>query len=365
MKFLCSKEEFVLAISTVQKAISSKTTLPVLSGVLISAFDNAVSITATDLELGIEAKVECNIEDAGNTVVSARLLNEIIRKLPGKTFTFESDETHKIVIKSDKSVFNLLGMDPSDFPPFPDAKERCIVTFPQEVLKNMIRKTSFAVSQDQSKRVLTGVYLKVSDGEIETVALDGYRVALFKTAVEGCEAQYDFIIPGKTMNELAKIMNDPQGVVEVSTCDNEIIFEIEDTKVASRLISGDYVNFNNFIPTEFKLEIEVEKAVFQDALERAFLMAKEGNNLIKINVADKIIITSNSDSGNVYEEVEVATKNGTDMEIAFNCNYLMDAVKSIDEKILTVKFVDPVGPCLVLPKGDLSQLNLVLPVRLG
>jgi len=364
MKFKCNRDDFMSAISIAQRAVSTRTTLPILSGILISALDGMVCMTATDLEMGIECRFTCDVEDPGNTVVSARLLGEIIRKLPERDVEFYVGETNKITVKSGKSVFNLLGMDPHDFPPFPEVREHDIAVLPADLLKNMIRKTGYAVSLDQIKRVLTGEYLKIKPDELEMVALDGYRIAMCRARTHGSEEEREFIIPGRTMNELAKMIGGPEETINISTCENEIMFEFGSVRVVSRLIAGSYINYMNFIPNKFQLEVDIDALAFRDALERAFLMAKEGNNLIKITVTDKIIITSNSDIGDVYEELPVLECRGSDLEIAFNCTYLMDAVKSIDSETITLKFVESAGPCLVLPAGDEDQLNLVLPVRL-
>lgn len=371
MKIKCNKEDMLFGIQTVQKAVSTKSTLKILTGILIKTLDdNHVKLTATNLELTIETKVKAEIIEHGSVVISSKLISEIVRKLPEENIFINSDENNVVFINSGKSEFKLSGMSSEDFPEVPQIVNKGFFSISQNLFKDMIRQTVFAVSEDETKQVLMGECLQIKNNSFRLVALDGYRIALREG--EGINSYNDefvkqLIIPGKTMNELMKILSssDEDNFI-ISSTDNEILFDLGDTRVISRLIDGKYINYESFIPTDFNTCVSIEKDRIIDCLDRAYIMAREssGNNLIKLDIKDNLMyIVSNSDIGGVIEELEIK-KQGEDIEIAFNSIYLLDALKSIDSLEVVMKFINNVSPCIIVPSEMENQLNLVLPVKL-
>jgi DNA polymerase-3 subunit beta len=366
MKIVCSKNFLLNSISTVQKAVTGKTTLPILDGILISGKDNQVSLTATDLDMGIETKMSSDVEvvEEGSVVINSRLFGEIIRKLPDITITIESDNTYNTIITCGKSKFNVVGQDPKDYPELPVINENAMYKIPQDLLKNMIRQTIFATAQDETRPILTGVLFEVKDGVLSMVALDAYRLALRKSNVD-LSSNISVVIPGKTLNEVGKILDSSNEEVEITFTPNHILFKVENTRVISRLLEGEFINYRQIIPDEYKLRVKANSKMLLDSIERASLLAKEGKtNLIKMNITNNnMIITSNSQFGNVHEEVPIVLE-GNELQIAFNSKYFIDALKIIDEEEVYLEFSSSVSPCLVKTIGSEDYVYLILPVRL-
>jgi DNA polymerase-3 subunit beta len=283
MKFICSKSEFIGAISTVQKAVTGKTTLPILEGILITAKKGQLILTATDLDLGIETKLTCNIISNGSVVLNSKLFGEIIRKLPDMEIEVEVDDTYNTVIRCGKSKFNLIGQNPEEYPELPSINENIMYKIPQDLIKNMIRQTIFSTAQDETRPILTGVLFEVKDGSLTMVALDAYRLALRRSYLE-VEDNISAVIPGKTLNEVSKILESSEDNVSITFTPNHILFNIENTKVISRLLDGQFINYRQIIPEEYKLRVKVSTKILLDSIERASLLGKESKtNLIKIS----------------------------------------------------------------------------------
>ena len=235
---------------------------------------------------------------------------------------------------------------------------------PQDLLKNMIRQTIFATAQDETRPILTGVLFEVKDGVLSMVALDAYRLALRKSNVD-LSSNISAVIPGKTLNEVGKILDSSNEEVEITFTPNHILFKVENTRVISRLLEGEFINYRQIIPEEYKLRVKANSKMLLDSIERASLLAKEGKtNLIKMNITnDNMIITSNSQFGNVHEEVPIVLE-GNELQIAFNSKYFIDALKIIDEEEVYLEFSSSVSPCLVKTIESEDYVYLILPVRL-
>jgi len=321
MKFYCEKDIIQNAINTVQKATSTKTTYPILEGILINAKDNTLKFTATDLDLGIETYINANVVEEGSIVVKSSLFGEIIRKLPNDTVMIETNGNN-IIIKCQKSEFMLVGNNYEDFPKLPTINENSMYEISQDVLKNMIRQTIFATN-------------------------------------------ISAVIPGKTLNEISKILEVSDEKVKITFTPNHILFNLGNTKIISRLLDGEFINYRQIIPDEYNLRAKVKTNELLDSIERASLLAREGKtNLIKFNILDKqIIVTSNSQMGKVNEEVEIELE-GQGIKIAFNSKYFIDVLRTIDSEEIYLEFSTSVSPCLVKKVGSNDYIYLVLPVRL-
>lgn len=348
----------------VQKGISSKTTLPILDGILIETRGNKIKLTGTDLDIGIETYVEANILEEGSVVVNSKIFRDIVRMLPNSPIDIEVKDNN-INIVCENTEFNLVGNPANEFPELPTLINQFTFNMPRDLFKDAVRQTVFATTEDETRPILTGVLLEVVNGQVSFVALDGYRLALRNIHVESAE-DLKIVIPSRTLNELTKILDDDEEDLKITLAPGHIIFDIGETLVFSRLLEGQFLNYKDIIRNDHKTKIIANKKLLQDSLERASLLAREEKaNLVKLNIVDdKILIKSNSEIGNVYEEIDVDLE-GEDLNIAFNSKYILDGIKVIDSEELELYFMGSLNPCIIKPAGVENYTYLVLPVRLA
>ncbi len=365
MRFLCHQKTLLNSINIVQKALSSKTTLPILKGIYIEVFDNYLKLMATDLEIGIENIIEVNCLEEGALVVDARLFSDIIRKLPDAEIEISLQENNQVYIKCENSQFNIFSYDAEDFPELPLIEEENLYEIPQDLFKDMIRQTIFATSLDESRPVLTGALIEIEENNINMVALDGYRLALRKGKIDPI-IDNKIIIPAKTLNEMNRIIPDDDNNIKMTITKNHVLFIMDNVKVISRLLEGEFINYKQILPREYKTKVKVNTKSLLDSIERAALVAREGkNNLIKFDIRDnKITITSNSELGKVHEEVYIDLE-GSDIEIAFNSKYFVDALRIVDEEEIYLEFTTNLSPGILKPVSNDNYIYLILPVRLS
>ena len=364
MNIICSKQKLQEGISIVTKAITGKTTMPVLEGIYIEANKEGLTLIGSDMDVSIETKVEADVIKEGSIVIDSKIFSEIIRKLPNSDVKIEISENDLIQITCEKSVFNLVFMNPSDYPSLPSINEDLSVEVPQNLLKNMIKGTSFAIAQDEARPILQGILFEVKNRELNLVALDGYRLAV-RSELLDVDDNIEVVIPGKTLNEVSKILEDNDDIVKITFTNNHILFNVNNTNIISRLLDGKFVNYVSLLPQEYKLLVNVKKQDLQQGIERASLMAKDGNsNLIRLDVQeDTLVITSNSQLGKVREEVSINLQ-GNEVQIAFNSRYLLDVLKNMEEEDVVVEMTSSVSPCVIRGKNSNNAKYLVLPVRL-
>ena len=364
MNFICSKQKLLEGISIVTKAITGKTTMPILEGIYLNATNEGLTLIGSDMDVSIETKVEAEVFNQGSIVVDAKIFSEIIRKLPNSEIKIEITENDLIQITCEKSLFNLVFMNSSEYPELPNINEELTVEVPQNLLKNMIKGTSFAIAQDETRPILQGILFEVKDKKLNLVALDGYRLAV-RSELLNIDDNIEVVIPGKTFNEVSKILEDNEDIVKITFTANHILFNINNTKIISRLLDGKYVNYLSLLPQEYKLVVEVKKQELQNGIERASLMAKDGNsNLVRLDIhEDNLIITSNSQLGKVREELNINLQ-GDELEIAFNSRYLLDVLKNMEEEDVIIELTSSVTPCVIKGKNMNNAKYLVLPVRI-
>ncbi|MDO5018364.1 MAG: DNA polymerase III subunit beta [Lagierella massiliensis] len=363
MKFQINQRELLKHINIAQKAISARTTLPILEGILFEAENNKLTLKATDLELGIKTSTDCIVEEEGKIVINSSMIGNIVRKLPDSTINFNITGEN-IQIRCANSEFNLIGFDSYDYPPLPNVDIETKIEIPCEIMKEAIRKTVFAASIDESRPSLTGVMIEVSKNYLSFVALDGFRIALMRYESE-IEEDIKEIVPSRSLNELSKIMNDDCDIT-LSFVKNNILFDLGDTLIYSRLLDRNFFDYKDIIFSPSTCKVKVVKRELQDALERASLLAREEKaNLIKISISENNIhVTSNSEYGNVSENI-FCEKEGNDLDIAFNAKYLLDGLKVIDAQDCILNLTDSLKPCIIQPVDESGYFYLVLPVRLG
>lgn len=351
-------------INIVQKGISSRSTLQILDGILLEAKDGKLKLTATDLEIGIETYADCNIIENGSIVVSSRIFGDIIKKLPNSQINIIVDE-NKMNIKCENSEFNILGSNSLEYPELLTIINQNSFTMPKDLLKSAIRQTVFATTEDETRPILTGVLLETNNNIASFVALDGYRLALRNIPIN-IEEDIKIVIPGRALVELNKILDESEDDLNIVVAPGHVIFDLGNTLLFSRLLEGQFLNYRDIIRKDHKSKILVNKREFQDSLERASLLASEGKaNLIKLNIKeDKIIIKSNSEIGDVNEQV-YSEQEGDILNIAFNSKYILDGIKVIDAEDIELLFMGSLNPCIIRPVGDENYTYLALPVRLA
>ena len=351
-------------VNIVQKGISARTTLQILDGILLETIDGRLKLTSTDLEIGIETYVDCNIIENGSIVVNSRIFGDIIKKLPNSQIHILVEE-NKMNIKCENSEFNILGSNPSEYPELPTIINKSSFNMPKDLFKSAIRQTVFATTEDETRPILTGVLLEISNGMGSFVALDGYRLALRNIPID-LEDDIKIVIPGRALIELNKILGEDGEDLIIAIAPGHVIFNIGDTLVFSRLLEGQFLNYRDIIRKDHKTKVLVNKKEFQDSLERASLLANEGKaNLVKLNIReDKIIIKSNSEIGNVNEQV-YSEQEGDTLDIAFNSRYILDGIKVMDADDIELLFMGSLNPCIIKPVEDENYTYLALPVRLA
>jgi len=365
MKLVCSRNDFAEGISIVQKAVPARTSVPILEGVLLEAEVNGLKMTGNDLEMGIECIIEAKVTKEGSIVINSRILGEIARKLPDADVSLELTEAGVLLIDCENSHFEIKGIQTTGYPELPDIKKENAFKIGQDLLKDMIRKTIFAVGVDENRPVLTGTYIEAKDGELAFVSCDSFRVALRKTAIGASEAAtgLNVIVPGKTLGELAKILGQSDGDVSIYSTGSQILFDMGKCRLVSRLIRGEYFKYRSFLPQESETEITVRTDELLDGIERASLIitAEERRFPVKFDIREnRIIVSTNTDIGAVREEIK-GTSTGREMEIYFNPRYFIEALRVIEEEEILLGFTT--GICAVKAKDKDSFVYLIVPLR--
>jgi len=370
MKLFCSQADLSYGIQSVGRAVSTRNTLPVLSGIYLKAENNTLKLSATDLDIAIECVLPAQVEEAGALVLPARFLADIIRKTPTPEIdiTTEPDSfTAKIV--SGKSEFTLHGYNPEEFPILPSFEDSEAFSIEAALLKKAIQQTSFATLHDEARPVFTGQLFEFSPHGINIVATDGYRLAFRHLRIlqpERMNAK-NVIVPGKSLQELSRVlsMRENETEIKVNLSDNQIAFKMSDSILISRLIEGQYPNYQQVVPQDLPIDLELKTAEFLDACERAALLSKDGPGIIKLEIKPegKVVLTASSpEVGQTYEEIMLPTVPES-MQIAFNVRYLIDALKAIDEAEVFFRLAAPLRPTVLRPRETEDQYCVILPVK--
>ncbi|WP_409227361.1 DNA polymerase III subunit beta [Gudongella sp. SC589] len=364
MKFKVEQKDLARHITIAQRGISTRSTLQILDGILIQANDNGLKLTATDLEISIETFIEAYVEEKGKIVLNSRIFGDIVKKLPDDTISFHVKDNH-VHIKCQNAEFNIIGNSGEDYPDLPIIMEENQFTISKDLLKSAIRQTVFATTQDETRPSLTGVLLEIANKEISFVSLDGYRLALRKMPTQS-DIDEKIIIPGRSLNELNKILEDKEEDLTISLSQGQVIFNLGDTIMYSKLLEGQFFNYKDIMRSDHKTKVIVNRRSLQNGLERASLLAKEEKaNLVKISVSNgELIIKSNSEMGDVYEEIN-SDQDGDDLNIAFNSRYILEGIKIMDNEEIVMNFVGSLNPCIINGVDDDTYTYLVLPVRLA
>jgi len=365
MKFSIEKEKLLIAINAVSKAVASKTTKPILECFLLEAKNSKVKLTATDLDIGIEYFIDTEIENEGETTVDAKMFSEIVRKLPDSLITISVNDQNLLIIECEGSLFKLVTIDSGDFPVLPEINVEQSISIKQNMLKEMIRKTIFAVGIDENRPVFTGCLIELKDGILNMVALDGFRLAMQSKVFIGETKEFKAIIPGRTLNEISKILQDDDSDVVIGVSKNQGLFEMPNCRAVTRILEGEFLDYKNVIPKEKELRVIVDKNIFVSSLERAAVMSKEDKQFpIKITVNGNVmVIACVVQSGDVREELLVESV-GINLEIGFNPKYLIEAVRATSDEKIVLDFGSSISPCVIRPLESEEYTYMVLPVRI-
>lgn len=378
MKFVIQKERLIKSVQDVLKAVASRTTIPILTGIKIEALPNGVKLTGSDSDISIESFipiVEDDLEiveiiETGAIVLQARFFSEIVKKLPESTVEIQVTDNFKTMIRSGNAEFDLNGLDAEEYPRLPMITEDSLFTIPADLLKTVIKQTVFAVSTSETRPILTGVNWNIENNQLVAVATDSHRLACKKVRLESVNKEnrsYNIVIPGKSLNELMKIIDDHNEQIQIVITENHILFKAKNLLFLSRLLEGKYPDTARLIPTDSKTTVKLNAKEYLEAVERASLLARESkNNVIKLTILDQNEIEISSytpEIGKVVEKITSKKIEGEDIKISFNSKYMIDALKAIDGMELSIHFTGAMRPFIITTDEDDSILQLILPVR--
>ena len=369
MNLTISKEQLINGLQTVQNVVSTRTTLPILSNVLLRAEADRIELTATDLDVTVSCSVEAKVKKTGASTVPVKRFFGIVRELTNLEMDVEVDDKNACSIRSGASFFRINGLSADEFPPLPNFKEDKKVVIPQDTLRTMLRKTSFAISTDEARYVLNGIFVSFKDHKMTLVATDGRRLALVEEEIDFPESgQGEFIIPAKTVNELTRLLQE-KGDVEIRYAENQASFTLKNEKnasilVISKLVEGHYPNYRQVIPAETKERVALSREDLMHALRRAEIMTSEKANSVKLSFGkNKLEITANSpDVGEAKETLAINYK-GPEMAIAFNPKYVIDPLNALSNDEVFFELIDELSPGVLKINGPF--LYVVMPMRLS
>ena len=364
MKIICSKNDLLNSVNIVLKAIPTKSTMPILECIIIEVNNDFIKLIANDMELGIETIVKGTILETGTIAINAKIFSEIIRKLPDNDVTVETDNNYMASIQCEKAKFAILGKSGEEFPYLPKIEKNEAIILSQFTLKEIIRQTVFSISDNESNKIMTGELFEINGNELKVVSLDGHRISIRKITLKESYDNIKVIVPGKTLNEVSKILSGEfSDEVRLFFTDKHIIFEFNNTVVLSRLIEGEYYKINQMLSGDYETKVTINKKVLLNCIDRATLLIKESDKKpIIVNIDDKKMeLKINSTIGSMDEEIDIV-KEGKDILIGFNPKFLIDALRVIDDEDIDIYLINPKAPCFIRDKEE-TYTYLILPVN--
>ena len=364
MKFECNRSKLTEAVTNVQRAVSSKSTMPALEGILIKTEDNKITLFGYDLDICITTSIQGVTVKEGAAIITAKLFSEIIRKLPEETITIEVDEKNIVYISSGKVDYKIIGLPASDYPEIPIIRSSDAINIDGEILSSMIRQTIYAVSDKDIKPAHKGSLFEIENGSIRVVSVDGYRLAI-RTEKIAYNGEKTFIVPGKSLLEVTKLINENTESIDIISSGRHIIFKIGDYSVISRLIEGEFMNYKTSIPSVHSTELKVNTRKFINTIERmSLLLTDKMKSPIRCYIDDNLIQTTcNTPLGQAKDELDVVM-NGENVEIGFNNKFLLDALRYSETDEVRLQLNGALSPMVVTPTEGDSFLFLLLPMRI-
>ena len=364
MKIICSKSNLLYGVNIVSKAVPTRTTMAILECILIDASAGEIKLTANDMELGIETKIEGEIEERGIIALDAKVFSDIVRKLPDNEVVIETDSSFKTNITCEKAKFNSIGKSGEDFSYIPYIERNEEISISQFTLKEVIRQTIFSIADNDNNKLMTGELFEINENSLKVVSLDGHRISIRNIELKNNYEHKKVVVPGKTLQEISKILpGNADEDVSMYLSDNHIVFEFGNTTVVSRLIEGEYFKIEQMLSSDYETKVKINKRELLDCIDRATLLVKEGDKKpIIMNITDdKMELKINSFIGSMNEEIDI-TKDGKDILIGFNPKFFIDALRVIDEEEVTLYMVNPKAPCFIRDENE-TFIYLILPVN--
>lgn len=366
MKIKCNKSDLLHGVNTVLKAVATRTTLPILECILINANHTELTLVSNDLDLGIKSTVKALILKQGSVALDAKILSEIVKKLPNSQVLISVDDNNLVTINCEKSEFKISGQPSSEFIDLPLIQKENCIKLSQNQLKEMIRQTLFSIAIDETRPIFTGELFEIKDKIFNIVSLDGHRISIRKTILDNEYSDIRVVIPGKTLSEINKLLSNEDEIVNIFISDNHILFEFDNSIVLSRLLEGEFPKYEQIFSKDYEISVKVNKKEILMSIERASLISREGKRTpIKISIKqESIIITSNTELGTAYEEINVL-KNGKELDIAFNPKFLIDVLRVIDDEEIEIRFTNASSPCIIQQIDGEDYKYLILPIRIN
>ncbi|MCM1173471.1 MAG: DNA polymerase III subunit beta [Blautia sp.] len=364
MKIICKKTNLLNGVQIVSKAVSSKTTMSILECILIDVRNGEIKLAANDMELGIETRIEGEVIEKGMIALDAKILLEIVRKLPDGSIKIETDINYKTVITCEKAKFNIIGKSGEDFSYLPLIERNDSVVVSQFTLKEIIRQTIFSIADNDNNRLMAGELFEINDDVLRVISLDGHRISIRKILLKNSYPFRKIVVPGKTLNEISKILSgDTDKDVNIFFTDNHILFEFDNTIVVSRLIEGEYFRIDQMLSSDYETKVRINKKELLNCIDRATLLVKEGDKKpVIIHITDGAMeLKMNTIIGSMDEEIDIE-KEGKDLMIGFNPKFLIDALRVIDDEEVDLYMVNPKAPCFIRDEGE-NYIYLILPVN--
>lgn len=365
MRFRVDTGELNEAISIVTKAMPTHSSMPVLEGIYIYASGSSLFLKCSDLSLQIETEIPAYVEEEGGAVFTGRTFPDLVRRFNGDTVEFEGDK-NGVTIRSGRSKPTLQTADIKEFPEMKRVDEEFSAEIRQSSLKNMIRQTGFAVSLEESRPILTGICLEFKeDDTLQMVALDGFRVAIRREKVKNRTGEKSVVIPSRAMQEIANVLSNGEEDIKLVFSSTHVKLDFGHTKIISRLLDGDYVNYSGFMREQHSSHAIVNCRELQDAIERVSLLAREAkSNSIRFSFTeDQLSLFANSEKGSIEDQINVQLM-GKPLDIAFNAKYILDSIKFIDDEQACLKMSTSVTPLIIEPLNGNAYYYMVLPVRM-
>ena len=364
MKIICSKSNLLYGVNIVSKAVPTRTTMAILECILIDASAGEIKLTANDMELGIETKIEGEIEERGIIALDAKIFSDIVRKLPDNDITIATDSSFKTNITCEKAKFTIIGKSGDDFSYLPSIERIDSIVLSQFTLKEVIRQTIFSIADNDNNKLMTGELFEIDGDILKVVSLDGHRISIRKINLKNHYPSRKVVVPGKTLNEISKILSgDMDKDVSIFFTGKHIVFEFDKTVVVSRLIEGEYFKIDQMLSSDYETKVTVNKKELLECIDRATLLVKEGDKKpIIISITDgNMELKMNSTVGSMDEEIDII-KQGKDLMIGFNPKFMIDALKVIDDEEIDIYLVNPKAPCFIRDIKE-KYIYLILPVN--
>lgn len=365
MKLICEGLDLSDAVLKVLRATAVRTTNPILEGIKLTAKEDSLTLSATDLEISIEKTIQADVKVPGEVVVPGKVFADFVKKLSNEQIELSLISGNSLKIKYTDSEGALQCLNADEFPIIKELNAPDRITLSPMELKDLIDKTIFSVAVDDARPILKGCLFEINNNEMTAVALDGYRLAMVKTPVASTAKTLSCIIPAKSLSEISKLIRTDTESVDVLISKNHLMIDDGGIKVITRLLDGEFINYRQVIPNSSTTTIIVSKDQLEDGLDRASLLARmDKNNLVRFDIKDKVLtITSASNIGNVTENITVSLE-GKDLTIAFNARYLSDCMHTISDEFIKINFSSQIAPCTICSAEQDKYLYLILPVRI-